>query len=318
MSNAEPAYIVDDTDPRVKYSSGWHRDGGPNEYNTSVHATSTAGASFTFKFNGTSVKVLGTLTQEGFAGSFPNTSYVLDGTTPISFAGKPSPRVQYSQLFYQSPVDLPDTEHTLIGTCVDQGSLVWIDFFVVTSPSASLTQTTPTLSESYVVVTTTVAVSQAALESSSSSNDFPVGAVVGSVLGGIFLVLIAMSLILWYRRRPVSTTTTEMAMPPPSFTSSQLGSTASLLGRPPISVNLPPPPTSASSMYSSPSPIELPSLGSPSTISMASMPSTVPSGASRKMRTMQPLHVPVSRHSVNYSGSSLERGDYPPAYGTAS
>lgn len=154
---------------------------------------------------GTSVKVLGTLTQEGLNGSFPNTTYSLDGTSPIPYAGQPSPRVQYQQIFYQSPADLPNTKHTLVGTCVDQGSLVWIDFFVVTSPSSPTTSGVSSQTESIVVVTTTATYTENA-SSSSPAAAFPVGAVVGSVIGGMVLVLIGLFLFLWHRRRPRAVT----------------------------------------------------------------------------------------------------------------
>ncbi|KAJ8690516.1 hypothetical protein PTI98_011940 [Pleurotus ostreatus] len=308
--STESAAIIDDTDPRIQYSSGWHMDGGPNEYNRTVHATSTAGASFTFSFTGTSVKVLGTLTQEGFNGSFPNTTYSLDGTSPIPYAGKPSPRVQYQQIFYQSPADLPNTKHTLVGTCADQGSLVWIDFFVVTSPPSPTTSGASSQTESTVIITTTATYTEYA--SSSSSSAFPVGAVVGGVIGAMILVLIGLFLFLWHRRRPRAVTTgTEMQA------TMSTTSTTHLVPQPPPTLQYPTFAPSVSSVYSTVSPTETSPMASLNTANAPSFPS--PSATTQFPRKGRPMYSmgtfgapsSSSRHSTI---GDTESEEHPPAY----
>ncbi|KAF7421018.1 hypothetical protein PC9H_011537 [Pleurotus ostreatus] len=307
--STESAAIIDDTDPRIQYSSGWHMDGGPNEYNRTVHATSTAGASFTFSFTGTSVKVLGTLTQEGFNGSFPNTTYSLDGTSPIPYAGKPSPRVQYQQIFYQSPADLPNTKHTLVGTCADQGSLVWIDFFVVTSPPSPTTSGASSQTESTVIITTTATYTEYA--SSSSSSAFPVGAVVGGVIGAMILVLIGLFLFLWHRRRPRAVTSTEMQA------TMSTTSTTHLVPQPPPTLQYPTFAPSVSSVYSTVSPTETSPMASLNTANAPSFPS--PSATTQFPRKGRPMYSmgtfgapsSSSRHSTI---GDTESEEHPPAY----
>ncbi|KAL4257914.1 hypothetical protein AB1N83_012424 [Pleurotus pulmonarius] len=132
-------FIVDDADSQINYSSSWYRGGCSSEYQNTTHATKAQGAFFTFNFVGTSVKVYGTLTHRKLGDdndrpTFPNTTYVLDDRSPVLFLGRPpSTSDAYQQLFYSSP-PLPYANHTLVGTCVDEGSLVWIDYLVVEIP----------------------------------------------------------------------------------------------------------------------------------------------------------------------------------------
>ncbi|KAF7433697.1 hypothetical protein PC9H_005660 [Pleurotus ostreatus] len=81
-------------------------------------------------------------------------------------------------VFYSSP-PLPYTNHTLVGTCADEGSLVWIDYFVVEVPL------------------------QLDLTSLASSPPTPktVGVTVPAVLGTLLLLSTTLVLYLWCRLR---------------------------------------------------------------------------------------------------------------------
>lgn len=48
------AYIVDDTDPSITYSTGWLRTTTSAEYNNTKTGANEAGMTATFVFNGTS------------------------------------------------------------------------------------------------------------------------------------------------------------------------------------------------------------------------------------------------------------------------
>ncbi|KAF9502068.1 hypothetical protein BDN71DRAFT_1500219 [Pleurotus eryngii] len=83
--------IIDNADAQIQYSPGWRANGSPNEYKRTTSNTETRGASFTFKFVGSSVAVYGTLDSD--------TTYVLDGGNPkFPFFGQPQPQVQYQQV----------------------------------------------------------------------------------------------------------------------------------------------------------------------------------------------------------------------------
>ncbi|KAF9487458.1 hypothetical protein BDN71DRAFT_631352 [Pleurotus eryngii] len=116
-------FIVDDVDSQINYSANWYRSGCSSEYQNTTHGTKAQGAFYAFNFG-----------DDNGRSTFPNTTYVLDDRSPINFFGKPpSTSDTYQQVFYSSP-PLPYTNHTLVGTCADEGSLVWIDYFVVEVP----------------------------------------------------------------------------------------------------------------------------------------------------------------------------------------
>ncbi|KAL4260962.1 hypothetical protein AB1N83_006206 [Pleurotus pulmonarius] len=194
-------YLVDDADARVRYSAGWQQMGGGNEYNQTTHFTFTAGASFTFTFVGTSVSVFGTIDNLDSEGRSPNSTYELDGTTPVVFRGRPVQGVIYQQLFYQSPT-LPNMSHTLVGRPADAGSRIFIDFLAVTAPPATST-TTQATSQSVTSSTTSSNTETAtvAAGSGSSSSSTNVGAIVGGVVGGLAALAILLILTWWFTRR---------------------------------------------------------------------------------------------------------------------
>ncbi|KAL4265537.1 hypothetical protein AB1N83_004076 [Pleurotus pulmonarius] len=189
-------------------------NGGPNEYKHTTSNTETQGASFTFNFVGTSVTVYGTLNDI----TFPNTTYVLDGGNPFPFSGQPEPQVQYQQIFYSSPV-LPYGEHTLVGTCTDEGANVILDYLVVETPLKSATNASSS-------TPTPTAVVPANIQPTS-----PTIAIVGGVLGGLLLLMTILASYLWYRqfqgrRSRKSSMSAEEGMKP-DFLSADGASTAS-------------------------------------------------------------------------------------------
>ncbi|KAF9491100.1 hypothetical protein BDN71DRAFT_1498178 [Pleurotus eryngii] len=110
---------------------------GTSEYRHTTSTTHIKGAKFTFSFAGTPVKVLGTLANRPFSvyeSVFPNTSYTVDGGDSVLFLGKPGNDILYNQPFFFSG-NLPYDNHTIVGTCVDDGSQVYIDYLVVEAPT---------------------------------------------------------------------------------------------------------------------------------------------------------------------------------------
>ncbi len=114
--------------------------------------------------------------------TFPNTTYVLDDGDPFPFYGKPKSAIQYQQVFYASP-PLPYRGHTLVGSCIDEGGRVILDYFVVEIPqdvppsqSSPCSQSTPCVTNSKPTIIT------------------------GAVLGGLLLVMTALAFYLWYQQ----------------------------------------------------------------------------------------------------------------------
>ncbi|KAJ8522182.1 hypothetical protein ONZ45_g1235 [Pleurotus djamor] len=154
----------------------------------------------------------------------PNSSYVLDGTNPVRFSGPRTGGILYQQLFYQSPT-LPNLEHTLQVTVLDEGSRYFLDFLAVRSPpqptiTSSSTSTTPSATES------SPAGSDSAGSSSGSSTN--VGAIVGGVVGGVAFLLLLAGLLWWFRRKRSTSTDPrgdmDYAGPQTTFTQSHLRS----------------------------------------------------------------------------------------------
>ncbi|KAJ8522160.1 hypothetical protein ONZ45_g1247 [Pleurotus djamor] len=152
-------------------------------------------------YSRTTISVFGTVDGLGPNGP-PNSSYVLDGTNPVRFSGPRTGGILYQQLFYQSPT-LPNLEHTLQVTVLDEGSRYFLDFLAVRSPpqptiTSSSTSTTPSATES------SPARSDSAGSSSGSSTN--VGAIVGGVVGGVAFLLLLAGLLWWFRRKRSTST----------------------------------------------------------------------------------------------------------------
>ncbi|KAL4265542.1 hypothetical protein AB1N83_004073 [Pleurotus pulmonarius] len=171
--------IIDDRDTQILYSSGWHVDGSENEYQRTTSNTDIKGASFTFTFVGTSVAVYGTLDSLGH----PNTTYILDDSDPFPFVGTPKRIARYQQEFYSSPI-VPYGKHTLVGSCATEGAHVILDYFVFTIP---------------LDFPTNITLPTATTTTSDPKPTYSVTIIVGSVLGGMVLMMIVLAVFLWCR-----------------------------------------------------------------------------------------------------------------------
>ncbi|KAF9032519.1 hypothetical protein BDZ89DRAFT_901471, partial [Hymenopellis radicata] len=123
--------LVDDADVRLKYSKGdWTPSGNSNEYNSTTHGTYNAGATMSFVFNGTMVKVYGTIiSKDGSNAPDPISTYTVDGGGSTTFAPVTLPQVQYRQLHFHS-ADLQPGEHTLVMESVAPDAGIWLDYLL--------------------------------------------------------------------------------------------------------------------------------------------------------------------------------------------
>ncbi|KAG9217775.1 hypothetical protein CCMSSC00406_0003536 [Pleurotus cornucopiae] len=201
---------VDDRDGRIQYSQGWGKAGSKVEYLGTTTSTTTKGAQFTFSFYGTSIKVFGTLagTTGSLAPVLPDTitSYTVDGGDPVLFSGKPGNDAQYNQQFFSSG-DLSNSTHTIVGTCVNGGSPVYIDYLVVGAPTPESISSPPvsiTWAHSQPATPTRLLATESSSLPTSIASPYttpPVATIIGSIAGGFTLVVIAFALFLWYCRR---------------------------------------------------------------------------------------------------------------------
>ncbi|KAG5650007.1 hypothetical protein H0H81_001085 [Sphagnurus paluster] len=218
---------IDDTDPRIRYSSNWIAAAGTNEFDSTTHVTRQAGAQATFKFTGSSIAVYGTIPDTGAYKDAPVSTYSLDGASSVTFSPAIGSTAQYRQLFFSSP-KLSDGEHTLVITSAVDQAYLWLDYFEITpvqsTPSLSatsgittapLTMSTSTLPDARAP-TTSLAIdpapnaTSANIYSSPSKSATPqpshnggpnVGAIVGVVIGAFIIGLLFGIFLLLRRRR---------------------------------------------------------------------------------------------------------------------
>ncbi|KDQ23851.1 hypothetical protein PLEOSDRAFT_1086259 [Pleurotus ostreatus PC15] len=187
---------VDDRDGRIQYSDGWAKGGSKVEYLGTTTSTTTKGAQFTFSFYGTFIKVFGTLagtTGPSRAPVLPDTitSYTVDGGEPVLFSGKPGNDVQYNQQFFSSG-NLSIGTHTIVGTRVNDGSPVYIDYLVVGAPTPESISGPPvsiTWAHSQPATPTTLLATESSSPTSIASpyTTTPVATIIGSIAGGFAL-----------------------------------------------------------------------------------------------------------------------------------
>ncbi|KAF9457150.1 hypothetical protein BDZ94DRAFT_1176202 [Collybia nuda] len=200
-SNVE---IVDDRDPRVKYSDGWAPSGGNHEFGGTTHGTFLAGSKATFTFNGSSVEVYGTM---GIDHKDPPVStYSLDGSSLQTFNPPLPNAIQYQQLFFKSPT-LDDKQHVLVVTSTISETAFWLDYFRIASNSISSPLSDPVSS----VTPTTLSTSSPSVSGMPpttptntpklSINRTLIAAIAGGVAGGVLLVLLVFFFVFCYRRK---------------------------------------------------------------------------------------------------------------------
>ncbi|KAF9457149.1 hypothetical protein BDZ94DRAFT_264913 [Collybia nuda] len=197
---------VDDRDPRVVYSGSWVLGGVDQEFNRTTHGTVAGGSQARFTFNGSSVTVYGTITNEPVGGIVlpPSSTYSIDGSTNATFNPVPT-SIQYRQIFYQSPV-LQNTQHVLVITSLVSNSVLWLDFFQVGTvdtppPSTSVLPSTISVTN-HPQPSSTRSLPPAAPTASTKEDDtsVPAGVIIGGVIGSLVLVAL-MAIVIWVALR---------------------------------------------------------------------------------------------------------------------
>jgi len=190
--------ILDDRDPAVVYSSGWLRAGSSNEFNATTSYANDPGLTASLVFQGIQVFVYGTLGPRNAQRLSPQSSYSVDGSTPVTYQAVQNPSVQYSVRFYVSPL-LPNGQHTLSVTNLITSDSLFLDYFLVlradddTSPS----QLVPVASTGKSASQTPTGAANAVEEKPSSNT----GTIVGSAIGAAALVILAVAIMFWLRGR---------------------------------------------------------------------------------------------------------------------
>jgi len=194
--------ILDDRDPAVVYSSGWRRAGSSNEFNATTTYANDEGLTATLVFQGIQVFVHGTLAPRNAQRLSPQSSYSVDGNSPVTYQAVQSSSVQYSVRFYASPL-LPNGQHTLFVTNLITSDSLFLDYFLIlradndTSPSQLVPVASISTGKSASQSPTSAANTVEGNPSSSSNT----GTIVGSAIGAAALVILAVAIMFWFRGR---------------------------------------------------------------------------------------------------------------------
>ncbi|CAA7271196.1 unnamed protein product [Cyclocybe aegerita] len=104
---------VDDTNSAIQYSSGWTNRPALGQYQETGHATSQAGASLTFTFEGTAIRMI--CTVPGGHDLYSRAQVVLDGGSPRLLEHTTHPSDFYNDQWYDSG-SLFNGRHTITVT----------------------------------------------------------------------------------------------------------------------------------------------------------------------------------------------------------
>ncbi|KAI0052119.1 hypothetical protein FA95DRAFT_57279 [Auriscalpium vulgare] len=122
--------VVDDADSGVSYSSGWVVNNAADaayNYEGTLHGSGgEAGASATFRFQGSAVEVHGMISRTDGAAA---ATYRLDDLPPVTLGLPAVNATLYGVLFYRSPPLDARTEHTLV---VTPAGRLWLDYLLYT------------------------------------------------------------------------------------------------------------------------------------------------------------------------------------------
>ncbi|PFH50102.1 hypothetical protein AMATHDRAFT_85999 [Amanita thiersii Skay4041] len=177
------ATIVDDSDAQIVYSpGGWNATTNPNEHNETVHWSTQAGATATFKFSGLRIAVYGT----AHPFSKPAISeYSIDGGPPYLQRFQADEKM-YKHLFFHSP-PLGQENHTLV---VKNAANVFfsIDYFDISPHETPTTTVTKTI---FASATGTV----------EPHHLVNMGLIIGSIIGWMVLLILLLAVAIILRKR---------------------------------------------------------------------------------------------------------------------
>ncbi|KAF9477147.1 hypothetical protein BDN70DRAFT_995145 [Pholiota conissans] len=194
--------ILDDRDPSIQYTGSWNNGGNPDaEYQATVKWSGPAPGTFaTLVFNGTGVTVIGSINFD----TVQMSSYTIDGGPATTFTSTNATDTRYSQVFFTVAGGTlsPDRNHTLVMTPVQAN--LFIDFITVNVPPpqpSQISSVLPTPTPSACTIDQSQ--SQNGNQNTQSQSHIPLGPVIGTVVGGLGLFGLLISMAIYLRRQKV-------------------------------------------------------------------------------------------------------------------
>ncbi|KAI0737780.1 hypothetical protein C8Q80DRAFT_303726 [Daedaleopsis nitida] len=212
--------LIDDSNTAVQYDPGWIWDQlVHDEVDHTRHGAAITGISTRLGFTGTGIDVIGTLEPTDRNG-LPSTAYSIDGKNISTYTAPITTSSTLNVTFFSNR-DLNPGDHEIVITNLNGSSpnVFWLDFFLVYSSTSDDSGVTPSTSSSPSLPTSASSSSDpvaatgvptdtnlSAESTSSGTAKSNVGAIVGSVIGGLAcLLLFGIFLMLWRKRnRPAA------------------------------------------------------------------------------------------------------------------
>ncbi|KAJ6482552.1 hypothetical protein C8R45DRAFT_1099831 [Mycena sanguinolenta] len=212
----QPFALIDDQDATVKYTGSWVVGGTTHEHDATVSSSTVVGNHFSVPFTGTAIAVYGTFDASS-AGV--QTSYAIDGGTPVTVTSASTPNDSYQQLFWQSDT-VSNAAHNLVVTLVavnsgdgDGEGTIWFDYFNVTTAddaasnaSNTVSNTSGTTSASRTGTKTASTTGTSSSTPSSTTATVVAGksshsSVIAGVIVGVVVILLIAGAVFRRRRR---------------------------------------------------------------------------------------------------------------------
>nr|GAT55719.1 predicted protein [Mycena chlorophos] len=175
------AYFVDDRDEGIEYDPAWVQYGSDPDFMHTSQATTSG--TMKYVFEGVGISYFGGLLA---ANNYQtNASISIDGGPSTIYVGGGTDAT--NNLYFTSGALAENAQHTLEVTALN-GASVWIDYLLVSPPAngASGSGSSPTGG------------------SSGGSSKFPVGPVVGAIVGGLaFFAFVIAGMLFFLRRRNI-------------------------------------------------------------------------------------------------------------------
>lgn len=211
--------IIDDADTQIEYGEppvAWSSGGSGDEHANTTHFTDVGGATATYKFFGTGIEAYGTLGMDSSKNPFAVT-FTVDNDRPVEYR---SPDVKggglnHKMRLFKSAI-LDEGEHTLLITNSAEGARRFILDFLVQSiaPSALISQPDPSGSPAPF--------DPPGSSDTTTKNGPNVGLIAGASVGGVLLLALLLSLLLWRRRRSQRASRGRIDLTGPTMSSSTI------------------------------------------------------------------------------------------------
>nr|GAT52588.1 predicted protein [Mycena chlorophos] len=186
---------IQDNSPTVRYSPTWSIASLP--FAQTIHQTTVVGASLSLSFNGTGIKVFGTIPVSNATSPPPTAVYVVDAASPLTTTQPMATSALLDQPLFSAD-DLYLGQHTLVlnVTSVVDSSPFSVDYFVLDVPPSASASASGS-SASFAAASASASASQIP----SNGNAKVLAGVLSAVIFLLFCIISMLVFVLRMRRK---------------------------------------------------------------------------------------------------------------------